>query len=199
MTQTNTLYEIHVHGDVPVRSDVMPAQIEEALRPLWRFAGAASLSEGASSFFPEEPGLTFDAKEHMLRMCWTVEGDDSFDQVAEELCQGLNEIAREGAPIEVSYFDADEDNAEDEFHLLFVGPTPQAIIRVQRDLLVEDVMDSMQRHFDAVELGGVIAEIDRLFATRMQQLEKSLSPLNSILWSGITISGLHDAGKRRLH
>lgn len=198
MTQTNTIYEIHVHGDVPLRRDISPEQIEEVLKPLWSFAGAASLREGAASLFEEEPGLVFDMKDYTLRICWTAQGDESFNQVAEEFCLKLNEVAREGAPIEVSYFDSDDDSAEDEFQLYFVGPSAQAIIQTQRDLLVKDVIDVMERHFDASELSGIAAEIDRLFKERMNQLEKSPSSMNT-LWSGITFSNADSAVKRRLH
>lgn len=198
MTQENTLYEIHLHGDIPVRLDIMAEQIEEVLKPLWQFAGASSLREGAASVFPDEPGLTFDMNDFMLHMCWTVEGDDSFDEVVAELCQNLNSIARGGAPIEVSYFDVDDDNSEDEFQLLFVGPTSKAIVQAQRDLLVKDVVDVMERHFDATDLGGIVTEIDRLFNLRIENLDKSPSPLNSP-WSGISFSGLCDPSKRRLH
>lgn len=198
MIQNEAHYEIHVHGDVPLRLDVTPQQLEEALKPLWRYTGATSLREGAASCFEEEPGLQFDPRERMLQMCWTVEGDSNFRQVTEDLCQGLNEIAREGAPIEVSYYDADEESGRDEFQLLFVGPTPEAILQAQRDLLVDDVVQTMERHFDASELGGVVAEIDKLFGARLQGLEKSLNPLD-MMWPRALDGAPRTAGKRRLH
>ena len=40
MPRYNAPFEIHVHGDVPLRSDVTFAQIQEALEPLWKYAGA---------------------------------------------------------------------------------------------------------------------------------------------------------------
>ena len=94
----------------------------------------------------------------------------------------LNELAQEGAAIEVTFYDAefDEDEEEDEaesrddFLMLFVGPTPAAIMQVQRDLLVQDVVNMMERHFDGAELGGVVAEIDRLFSERFDALVNSL-------------------------
>jgi hypothetical protein len=58
--------------------------------------------------------------------------------------------------------------------MLFVGPTPAAIMQVQRDLLVEDVVNLMERHFDGSELGGVVAEIDKLFSQRFDALVNSL-------------------------
>ena len=54
--------------------------------------------------------------------------------------------------------------------MLFVGPTPAAIMQVQRDLLVQDVVNMMERHFDGAELGGVVAEIDKLFTQRFDAL-----------------------------
>ena len=58
--------------------------------------------------------------------------------------------------------------------MLFVGPTPAAIMQVQRDLLVQDVINMMERHFDGAELGGVVAEIDKLFSLRFDALVNSL-------------------------
>lgn len=58
--------------------------------------------------------------------------------------------------------------------MLFVGPNPAAIMQVQRDLLVQDVINMMERHFDGSELGGVVAEIDKLFTHRFDELVNSL-------------------------
>lgn len=94
----------------------------------------------------------------------------------------LNELAEQGAAIEVTFYDADFDEDEeeqgaesrDDFVMLFVGPTPAAIMQVQRDLLVQDVVNMMERHFDGAELGGVVAEIDKLFSQRFDALVNSL-------------------------
>jgi hypothetical protein len=94
----------------------------------------------------------------------------------------LNEVADTGAAIEVTFYDADFDNEEevpsgesrDDFLMLFVGPNPAAIMQVQRDLLVQDLINMMERHFDGSELGGVVAEVDKLFAQRFDALVHSL-------------------------
>jgi hypothetical protein len=80
-----------------------------------------------------------------------------FRQQLDEMCMSLNELAEEGAAIEVTFYDAEFDEEEeppeaesrDDFMMLFVGPTPAAIMQVQRDLLVQDVVNLMERHFDA--------------------------------------------------
>ena len=183
MARYNAAYEIHVHGDVPLRADVAARDIEEALRPLWKYAGATSLAEGAGSAYAEEPGIRFDAHDHVLQMCWTVSGDDDFRQSLDDLCMGLNELASAGAAIEVTFYDneydeedeaADSEGARDDFVMLFVGPTPADIMQIQRDLLVNDVIQLMERHFDSAELGGVVAEIDKLFGQRFDSLVNSL-------------------------
>jgi hypothetical protein len=182
MARFNAPYEIHVHGQVPLRSGVDFGQLQEALKPLWKYAGAKSLADAAASSYEEEPGIEFDAKERLLQMCWTVPGDEDFRQVLDEVCMSLNELAEKGAPIEVTFYDADydeedeesEDDSRDDFVMLFVGPTPSAILEVQRDLLVQDVVGLMERHFDGSELSGVVAEIDKLFAQRFDSLMNSL-------------------------
>jgi len=182
MSSYNAPFEIHVHGQVLLRSDVTFAQVQEALQPLWAYAGARSLTEGAISAYEEEPGIQFNAKEHVLQMCWTVSGGEDFRQVLDDICMGLNELAQEGAAIEVTFYDAefdDEDgdrseDAKDDFLMLFVGPNPAAIMKVQRDMLVQDVIQTMERHFEASELVDVVSEIDKLFVKRFDSLLSSL-------------------------
>ncbi len=182
MTRYNAPFEIHVHGDVPLREDVVFAQIQDALKPLWQYAGARSLAAASDSAYEDEPGIRFDANAHVLQICWTVPGDEDFRQVMEEACMGLNEIALTGAPLEVSFYDTEFDEEEesteaearDDFMMCFVGPTPAAIMQVQRDLLVQDVVHVMERHFDAAELGEVVASIDTLFTQRFDALVNSM-------------------------
>jgi len=185
MTRYNTPFEIHVHGQVSLRADVTFENIQDALKPLWKYAGARSLADAAGSFYEDEPGIQFDDKDHLLQMCWTVEGDDDFRQVLDEMCMNLNDVALTGAAIEVTFYDTDfededeesgdpEAESRDDFVMLFVGPDPAAIMQVQRDLLVQDVISLMERHFDGAELGGVVAAVDQLFSQRFNDLVSSL-------------------------
>lgn len=184
MARYNAPFEIHVHGEVVLRPEVTQTQIEDALKPLWKYAGARSLSDAAGSFYEDEPGIAVDAREHKLQMCWTVEGDEDIRPVLDEMCMNINELARTGAAIEVSFYDIefdDEDEsqpddaqAQDDFYVLFVGPDPASILQVQRDLLVRDVISVMERHFDGAELGGVVEAIDRLYAGRYDALASTM-------------------------
>ena len=208
MSHYNAPFEIHVHGDVPLRPDVSFGQIQEALKPLWTYAGAKSLADAAESAYEEEPGIRFDATQHVLTLCWTIPGDDDFRQALDEMCMSLNELAEQGAALEVTFYDTEFDEEEappeaesrDDFLMLFVGPTPAAIMQVQRDLLVEDVVHLMERHFDASELGGVVGEIDRLFSDRFDALVSSLElgkpPRGS---GGPGPGGGHGGGRRPRH
>lgn len=182
MSSHKTPFEIHVHGEVPLRDDVTFEHLQEALKPLWKYSGAKSLADAAQSAYEEEPGIRFDAQKHVLQLCWTVPGDDDFRQALDEMCMGINELAQEGAPIEVTFYDADfddeeeseSDEARDDFAMYFVGPTPAAIMQVQRDLLVQDTIGLMERHFDGSELGEVVEAIDKLFAQRFDELVSSM-------------------------
>ena len=127
-----------------MRAAVQFEQIQDALKPIWKYAGARSLADGAKSSYEDEPGIKFDAPKHMLQICWTVAGDEDFRQTLDEMCMNLNELAETGAAIEVSFYDTeyDEEDEEsweesrDDFTMLFVGPNPAAIMQAQRDLLV---------------------------------------------------------------
>ncbi len=167
-----------------MRPDVTFGQLQDALAPMWKYAGARSLADGAASAYEEEPGIKFDAQEHLLQLCWTVRGDEDFREALDEMGMSLNDLAAQGAAIEVTFYDTDFDEEDDDeeapeesrddFIMFFVGPDPAAILRVQRDLLVQDVVSTMERHFDGAELAGVVAEIDKLFAQRFDALVSSL-------------------------
>ena len=182
MRRYNDPFEIHVHGQVLLREDVRINHLEEALRPLWVYAGARSLAEGSKSGFEDEPGIQFLAHEHVLQLCWTVFGGEDFRQTLDEVCMSLNELSSAGSALEVTFYDADFDaedapedtESRDDFVVLFIGPTPAAIMQTQRDLLVQDMIHMMERHFEASELTGIVAEVDKLFALRFDALVHSL-------------------------
>lgn len=207
MSRFTPPFEIHVHGQVALRSDVLFEHLQDALKPLWTYAGARSLADAAASAYEDEPGIRFDAHEHLLQMCWTVPGDDDFRQVLDEVCMGLNELSVAGAALEVTFYDTefDEDDGEpagesrDDFVVLFVGPDPAAIMQVQRDLLVQDVVNLMERHFDGAELGGVVSEIDKLFGQRFDDLVNSLQLGRPPRGSGGGHGGGHGGGRKPRH
>ena len=208
MPHYNAPFEIHVHGQVPLAAGVSYAQLQDALKPLWAYAGAKSLSDGAKSSYEEEPGIQFDAQDHFLKLCWTVSGDDDFRQTLDEVCMNLNELAQAGAAIEVTFYDAefdeeeegaDDSNSRDDFLMLFVGPNPASIMQVQRDLLVQDVVNLMERHFDGSELGGVVLEIDKLFTQRFDALVSSLEIGKPPRGSGGGFGSGHGGGRKPRH
>ena len=185
MARYQAPFEIHVHGDVVLSPNATVEQVQEALMPLWKYSGADSFLAGAASSYEEEPGLHFDPIAHKLQICWTVAGDEDFRQAIEDTCMGLNDIAERGAAIEVSFYDTEFDDEEgagrdpegesrDDFLMCFVGPTPLAIMEIQRDMLVQDVVHVMERHFDASELSPIVGVIDALFQQRFNDLETSM-------------------------
>jgi len=134
-----------------------------------------------------------------------VAGDEDFRQTLDDVCMNLNEVAETGAAIEVTFYDADFDEegdpqsgeSRDDFVMLFVGPNPAAIMQVQRDLLVQDLINMMERHFDSAQLGGVVAEVDKLFAERFDALVSSLELGKPPRGSGGGFGGGHGGGGRK--
>lgn len=206
MSNYNAPFEIHVHGQVPLRADTTFAQLQDALKPMWKYAGAKSLTDGAKSSYEDEPGIQLDAHDHVLQMCWTVAGDDDFRQTLDEVCMNLNELADAGAAIEVTFYDSEFDEEDgsggasrDDFLVLFVGPNPASIMQVQRDLLVQDLVNLMERHFDGSELGGVVAEVDKLFTQRFDALVSSLEIGKPPRGSGGGFGSGHGGGRKPRH
>jgi len=114
MPRSDPSFEIHLHGEVLLRAEVQFEQIQDALKPIWKYAGARSLADGARSSYEDEPGIRFDASKRLLQICWTVAGDDDFRQTLDEMCMNLNELADTGAAIEVSFYDTEIDEEASE-------------------------------------------------------------------------------------
>jgi len=209
MTSFSAPFEIHVHGEILLRDDVDFKALQEAAKPLWKYAGAKSLTEGAQSLYEEEPGIRFEAADHKLQLCWTVRGDEDFRQVLDDLCMNINEISAAGAQLDITFYDTeieDEDESRgaesrDDFLILFVGPDPASIMQAQRDLLVQDVVGLMERHFDGSELSGVVQESGKLCSERFNDLVSSLElgkPPRGSGGSGPQGGG-HGGGRRPRH
>jgi hypothetical protein len=205
----NSPFEIHVHAEVPLRSDVTYDQVQDALRPLWLYAGATSLAAASSSSYPEEPGIRLDAHNNLLQICWTLSGDLDIRHALDDLCMALNDLVERAAPIEVSFYDTEYDereedeepdqDARDDFVMLFVGPDPQSIMQLQRDMLINDVVGIMERHFEASELEPVVKAIDGLFEQRYNAMLSSLDISRILKGPGNGGFGGHGGGRKPRH
>ena len=102
------------------------------------------------------------------------------------------------APVDEEAQDDEESQARDDFVMFFVGPTPAAIMQVQRDLLVQDTIGLLERHFDSSELGDVVQAIDRLFEKRFDDLVSSMQLGRPPRGPGGS-SGGHGGGRKPRH
>lgn len=184
MSHHHAPFEIHVHGNISLQPGVRPQDVQAALKPLWQYAGAGSLREGSVSQYEEEPGICFNTTKNTLHICWTVRGNDDFRHIIDEICLNVNELTSVASVLEVSFYDTEFENdnhstehkegSRDDFMLIFVGPTPAAIMQKQRDFLVRDVTSLMERHFSTTELDEIIHQVDKLFSRRFDALVASL-------------------------
>ena len=199
MSRYEAQFEIHVHGDIPIRPGVTYEQVAEALKPMWKYAGAKSLKD-AGSLFDEEPGIEYDAQKRVLALCWTCEGNEDFQNVLDEACSAICDLSSEGAGIEVSFFDNDDDDGQDTFGLLFVGPSPEAIHETQRLYMQEDLTRLLERHFDKGEMSEVVDAVNRLFARRLVSITQGQKLARVDFPSGGGgHGGSKGGGKRHLH
>lgn len=151
--------EVHVHGNVPLRAGVTAAQVEAALKPWLEYIDEDSLAD-ARSVHEDEPGIAFDGRERLLEICWTGDVGRTFREAVETALQGLNPYTERAAEIEVTYY---HDDGQDEFGVVFVGPTAEAIHEAQRQAMIEDVSHILARQFGDSEIGEVVALLNQLF------------------------------------
>jgi hypothetical protein len=174
--------EVHVHGNVPLRAGVTAVQIEAALKPWLDYIDEDSVAD-ARSVYEDEPGIAFDARERQLEICWTGDVGRTFRDAVEAALHGLNPYTERAAEIEVTYY---HDDGQDEFGVVFVGPTPEAIHEAQRQAMIEDVSHILARQFGDSEIGEAVALLNQLFhrtapgtgAGRPQATAPALAPSN---------------------
>ena len=111
-----------------------------------------------------------------------------------EMCDvtaGLNAYTERAAEIEVSYY---HDDGQDEFGIVFVGPTAEAIHEAQRQAMIEDVSHTLARQFGDSEIGEVVALLNQLFA-------RTAPSVGGVVRQGsVTVQApVSDKGRRRLH
>jgi len=152
--------EVHVHGNIALCKGVSRSQIESALNPWLDYLDVDSIDE-AKSLEPDEPGIVLDDKGRVLSMCWTGDIGRSFHRRLEEALQALGPYTEQATEVEVSVF---HDNGEEEYRLIFVGPTPESIQEAERSRMVEDVTSLLSRRFDEQAVGEVVSLVNELFA-----------------------------------
>ena len=182
--------EAHVHGTIPLRPETSLSQVETALRPWLRYIDEDSLAD-ARSVYEDEPGFSFDSKGKTLEICWTGDVGRGFRELIEEALQALCPYTESAAEIEVSYY---HDDGQDEFGMVFVGPTPESIHERQKSRMIDDVSGLLARHFTEAQIGEVAALVNQLF-------ERNWSEKTGDTQSGSATAprGLTPAQRRRLH
>ena len=151
--------EAHIHGTVLLRAGTTTTQIEEALRPWLEYIDEDNMAD-AKSVHPDEPGLVFDRRRRVLEVCWTGDVGRSFHKTVADALAALSPFSEEATAFEVSYYLED---GKDEFSLVFVGPTQDAILEAQRGLMLEDVRNLLSRQFSDPEIAQVVALVNQLF------------------------------------
>ena len=182
--------EVHVHGTIPLRPETTLSQMETALRPWLRYIDEDSLVD-TRSVYEDEPGIVFDAKGKTLEICWTGDVGRGFRELIEEALQALCSHTESAVEIEISYY---HDDGQDEFGMVFVGPTPESIHERQKSRMIGDVSGMLARHFTEAEIGEVAALVNQLFERNWT--EKSGSGQTG---SSTAPRGLTPAQRRRLH
>lgn len=178
--------EVHVHGDVPLRAGVTAVQVEAALRPLLEYIDEDSLAD-VRSVYEDEPGILYEAREHLLRICWSGDVGRKFGEKFQAALTELTPYTERAAGVSLSFY---HDDGQDEFSMLFVGPTPESIHEAERLYLVEEMSRLLGRHFTEAEIGEVVSLVNQLF-TRSRS-----GPNASSISSSANLSA---SARKRLH
>lgn len=184
--------EIHVHGYLELVEGVSRRQVEHALRPLLDDLELDQLN-AIKSLEPDQPGFHFDDRNWTLDICCTLEAGPHFVATLEAAMHALGPLVENAAPIEISTYHED---GRDEFQLLFVGPTPAAILEAQRREMLADIEDLLARQFNPQAVNEVLTLVDRLFRAPANMLSASQAPHGS---DDLPITMPSPPGRRRLH
>lgn len=180
--------EVHVHGDIPLRRGVTGNDIEAAVRPWLDYVDVDSLAE-ATSAREEEPGVALDLRRRVLQICWTGYVGRNFARALEGALSALCEYSETTVEIDVTYYHED---GRDEFGVVFVGPSPDAIEQAKRSRMVEDVAALLGRQFGDAEIREVTGVMQRLFEERQTRSGETGT-------EAVTLSAPVRRGAKHLH
>ena len=184
--------EVHVHGYLELVEGISKRQVEGALRPLLQYLDVEHLDE-LKSLEPDQPGFVFSDRNYTLEMCCTLEVGRNFVHSLEEAMLALGRLVENATAIEVISYHED---GRDETQLMFVGPTPEAILEAQRRHMLEDVAALLSRHFRQEAVDEVLNLVSNLFQREQKVVEQSSAPSEE----ATSILQMPDMpGRHRLH
>lgn len=152
--------EVHVHGSLFFVKGVTQTQVEAGMRKWLEYMDVENIGE-MRSLERSEPGVVFDRAERVLDICWTGEVGHSFQQCLQQTLHDLGPLLVHASEIELTYYHDDED--QDEYQILFAGPSAESIHQAQRLRMVEDVAGLLSRHFGEEDTAQVTALVNQLF------------------------------------
>lgn len=161
--------EVHVHGTLYLCKGVTQKQVENGLRKWLDYLDVETIAE-ARSVEQDEPGIVLHKTDRTLEICWTGEVGRNFIHRMQETLFEIGPLTERASEIEITYYYED---GRDEYQLLFVGPTADAIHLAQRRRMVEDVSGLLSRHFSEAEVAQVAAVVNELFD---RDLERNKAP-----------------------
>ncbi len=164
--------EVHVHGFLELVEGVSKRQVENALRPLLNYLDVEHLDE-LKSLEPDQPGFVFNARDYGLEMCCTLEVGRNFLHAMEEAMLALGKFVENAAAIEIISYHED---GQDEMQLMFVGPTPEAILDAQRRHMLQDVSALLSRHFRQEAIDEVLNLVSNLFRREQHVAGQAAEP-----------------------
>lgn len=185
--------EVHVHGYLELVEGVTKRQVESALRPLLDYLDVDHLNE-VKSLEPDQPGFAFNDRNYTLEICCTLEVGRNFLTSMEQAMLSIGKMVETATSIEIVTYHED---GRDETQLMFVGPTPEAILEAQRRLMLEDVGALLSRHFKQPAVDEVLALVSELF--RREQRGGSGDEPSSDGGAEDWLAGLQPPSGHRLH
>jgi hypothetical protein len=166
--------EVHVHGTLHLCKGVTLTQVENGLRKWLDYLDVETITE-SRSLEQEEPGIVFHRSDRVLEICWTGEVGRNFVNRLQETLLELGPLTERASEVEITFYYED---GRDEYQLLFVGPTAQAIHQVQRRRMIEDVSGLLSRHFGEDEVKQVTGLVNELFDHDWERTKAETSGLD---------------------
>ena len=91
--------EVHVHGSIFLCKGVRLSQVDQSMRPWLDYLDVHTIGD-AHSLEREEPGISYDPKERVVNICWTVKVGRSFQSRLTEAFHNLGPLTQDASEVE---------------------------------------------------------------------------------------------------